>query len=107
MVPSIVPQDERTPSQNVNKVRPCGVWARAAERLSHGRVVSIPYGTHLTSAECTDNLIAEFVRTGSEKGLTWGVWDRSGLCRCDAGEEWAVTEGVERAGRIGARPGMM
>lgn len=42
---------------------------RAAKELSHARVVKIPNGTHLTSAACTDNLIAEFIRAGSEKQL--------------------------------------
>jgi pimeloyl-ACP methyl ester carboxylesterase len=51
---------------------PTWLAERAAKSLSHGRVVSIPNGTHLTSAECTDNLIAQFIRAGSEKGIDVG-----------------------------------
>jgi pimeloyl-ACP methyl ester carboxylesterase len=41
-------------------------WAEhAAQSLSQSRVVAIPHGTHLTSSECIDNMIVQFISQGS------------------------------------------
>lgn len=40
-----------------------------ASRLSHGRLVEIPEGTHGTGSPCIDGLISKFVAQGSTDGL--------------------------------------
>lgn len=40
-----------------------------ASRLSHGRLVEIPEGTHGTGSTCIDGLISKFVTQGSADGL--------------------------------------
>jgi pimeloyl-ACP methyl ester carboxylesterase len=45
-------------------------WAEhAAQSLSQSRVVVIPHGTHLTSSECIDNMIVQFISQGSSSGM--------------------------------------
>jgi pimeloyl-ACP methyl ester carboxylesterase len=41
----------------------------AAEHLTQSRVVSIPYGTHLTDAACIDRILVQFVNAGAAAGL--------------------------------------
>jgi len=48
---------------------PSWLAQHAAENLSQSRVVSIPYGTHLTDAACIDRIMVQFVNAGSPAGL--------------------------------------
>ena len=44
----------------------------AAEKLTHARVVEIPNGTHGSGSACVDALFADFIRAGSESGISLG-----------------------------------
>jgi pimeloyl-ACP methyl ester carboxylesterase len=48
---------------------PTSLAHHAVRGLSHGRVVVIPNGTHGTGARCIDNMITQFIKTGSDTGL--------------------------------------
>ncbi len=48
---------------------PSWLAQHAAENLSQSRVVSIPYGTHLTDSACIDRIMVQFVNAGSPAGL--------------------------------------
>jgi pimeloyl-ACP methyl ester carboxylesterase len=48
-------------------------WAeRAAQTLSHARVVPIPHGTHLTGGACIDKMIAQFIQAASGDTIDTG-----------------------------------
>lgn len=48
---------------------PSWLAQHAAEKLSQSRVVSIPYGTHLTDAACIDRIMVQFVNAASPAGI--------------------------------------
>ena len=55
-------------SGRLDPVTPPWVAERALKALPHGRMVTIPNGTH-ASYECVENLVAEFIDAGKLEGL--------------------------------------
>ena len=55
-------------SGRLDPVTPPWVAEKAVKALPHGRMISIPNGTH-TSYDCVENLVAEFIDNGKLEGL--------------------------------------
>jgi pimeloyl-ACP methyl ester carboxylesterase len=56
-------------SGDVDPVTPPSYGAAAARSLPNSKQIVIHDGTHLTSSECIDHLVAEFISKGSAAGL--------------------------------------
>ena len=56
-------------SGEVDPVTPPAYAAAAARFLSRSRQIVIHNGTHLTSSDCIDNLVAQFISKGTAAGL--------------------------------------
>jgi pimeloyl-ACP methyl ester carboxylesterase len=55
-------------SGRLDPVTPPWVAEKAVKALAHGRLISIPNGTH-TSYDCVENLVSEFIDNGKIEGL--------------------------------------
>ncbi len=54
---------------DLDPVTPFPAARQVARRLSKGRLVRLPNGSHFTGGECMDGLIASFLEKGTAEGL--------------------------------------